>query len=112
VQRAIDLMRTGITFELEQQNRDLLEDMNRRARLQMRLQGIVQGISIAALAYYLSGLTTYLAKGLKDAGWLPHGVTADMMTAAALPLTIFASWAFMERVRRLSMKLREEEKVR
>ena len=44
VQRAIDLMRTGITFELEQQNRDLLDDMNRRARLQMRLQGIVQGI--------------------------------------------------------------------
>ncbi len=71
VERATGLMRTGITFELEQQNRDLLEDMNRRARLQMRLQGIVQGISIAALAYYLSGLTVYLATGLKDAGWLP-----------------------------------------
>ena len=112
VQRAIGLMRTGITFELEQQNRDLLEDMNRRARLQMRLQGIVQGISIAALAYYLSGLTTYLAKGLKDAGWLPKGITADMMVAAALPLTILASWAFMERVRRLSSKAREEEKVK
>ncbi|MGO8953556.1 MAG: DUF3422 family protein [Rhodomicrobium sp.] len=111
VERAIDLMRTGITFELEQQNRDLLQDMNRRARLQMRLQGIVQGISIAALAYYLSGLTVYLARGLKDAGWLPEGMTADMMAALALPLTIFASWAFMERVRRLSMKAREEEKV-
>jgi len=79
--------------------------------LQMRLQGIVQGLSTAALAYYLSGLTVYLAKGLKDAGWLPTGVTADMMAAAALPLTIFASWAFMVRVRRLSMKAREEEKV-
>jgi uncharacterized membrane-anchored protein len=112
VVRAIDLMRTGITFELEQQNRDLLDDMNRRARLQMRLQGIVQGISIAALAYYLSGLTVYLAKGLKDAGWLPAGMTADMMAGAALPITILASWAFMERVRRLSMKLREEEKVK
>ncbi|MGO9485771.1 MAG: DUF3422 family protein [Rhodomicrobium sp.] len=55
--------------------------MNRRARLQMRLQGIVQGISIAALAYYLSGLTVYLAKGLKDAGWLPAGMTADMLAA-------------------------------
>ena len=36
-------------------------------------------------------------KGLKDADWLPKGVTADMVVAAALPLTIFASWAFMER---------------
>ncbi len=112
VERAIGLMRTVITFELEQQNRDLLEDMNRRARLQMRLQGIVQGISIAALAYYLSGLTVYLAKGLKDAGWLPAGMTADMLAAAALPVTIFASWAFMERVRRLSMKARDEEKLK
>ena len=112
VERAIDLMRTGITFELEQQNRDLLQDMNRRARLQMRLQGIVQGLSTAALAYYLSGLTVYLAKGLKDAGWLPQGMTADMMAALAVPLTIFASWAFMERVRRLSMKAREEEQVK
>ncbi len=111
VERAIDLLRTGITFELEQQNRDLLQDMNRRARLQMRLQGIVQGISIAALAYYLSGLTVYLAKGLKDAGWLPKDVTADMVAALALPITILASWAFMERVRRLSMKAREEEMV-
>jgi uncharacterized membrane-anchored protein len=111
VVRAIDLMRTGITFELEQQNRDLLQDMNRRARLQMRLQGIVQGLSTAALAYYLSGLTVYLAKGLKDAGWLPNGMTADMMAALALPVTIFASWFFMERVRRLSLKAREEEQV-
>jgi uncharacterized membrane-anchored protein len=111
VERAIDLMRTGITFELEQQNRDLLEDMNRRARLQMRLQGIVQGISIAAMAWYLSGLTTYLARGLKDAGWLPAGMTAEMLVAAAVPFTILASWAFMARVRRLSMKMRQEEKV-
>ncbi len=111
VERAIDLMRTGITFELEQQNRDLLQDMNRRARLQMRLQGIVQGLSTAALAYYLSGLSVYLAKGLKDAGWLPPAMTADMMAALCLPVTIFASWMFMERVRRLSTKAREEEQV-
>ncbi len=111
VVRAIDLMRTGITFEPEQQNRDLLQDMNRRARLQLRLQGFIQGLSTAALAYYLSGLTVYLAKGMRDAGWLPKDVTADMFVAMALPLTIFASWSFMERVRRLTMKAREEEKV-
>jgi uncharacterized membrane-anchored protein len=111
VAHAIDLMRTGITFELEQQNRDLLQDMNRRARLQLRLQGFVQGLSTAALAYYLSGLTVYLAKGMKDAGWLPKNVTADMFVAMALPLTILASWSFMERVRRLTMKARKEENV-
>jgi uncharacterized membrane-anchored protein len=112
VERATDLMRTGITFELEQQNRDLLDDMNRRARLQMRLQRTVTGISIAALTYYLSGLSVYVAKGLKDAGLLPNDVTAEMIGALAVPLLILASWAFMERVRRLSMKAQEEEQVK
>ncbi len=112
VERATDLMRTGITFELEQQNRDLLDDMNRRARLQLRLQRTVTGLSIAALTYYLSGLTVYVAKGVKDEGWLPKDVTAEMVGALAVPLLILASWAFMERVRRLSMKAQEEEQVK
>ena len=111
LERAINLMRTGITFELERQNRDLLHDMNRRARLQMRLQRIVQGISVAALAYYLLGLTAFVAKGAMDAGWLPVGVTAEEMTALSLPLVLLASWLFMARVQRLSLKAAKEEQV-
>jgi uncharacterized membrane-anchored protein len=111
LERAINLMRTGITFELERQNRDLLHDMNRRARLQMRLQRIVQGISVAALAYYLLGVTAFVAKGAMDAGWLPAGVTAEEMTALSLPLVLLASWLFMARVQRLSLKAAKEEQV-
>ena len=87
--------------------------MNRRARLQMRLQRIVQGLSIAALAYYLSGLIVYLSRRApKDAGWLPSGVTAEEMTALSLPLTVLlASWLFMARVQRLSLKAAKEEQV-
>jgi uncharacterized membrane-anchored protein len=111
VERAIDLMRTGITFELEQQNRDLLDDMNRRARLQMRLQRLVGGLSIAALSYYAAGLVLYLFKGAKDAGLLPSNVTGEEAGALALPLVIFGAWAFWQRVKRLSAKAQEEEKV-
>jgi uncharacterized membrane-anchored protein len=111
IERAIDLMRTGITFELERQNRDLLDDMNRRAKLQLRLNRIVQGISIAALTYYLSGLFVFIAKGLKDAGLLPWGISAEEATALAVPFTVLASWLFMERVRRLSQLAAKEEKV-
>lgn len=62
-------------------------------------------------SYHLVGLSVYLAKGFKDAGWLPADLTADEVGALALPLMVFASWAFMERVRRLSMKAQAEEKV-
>lgn len=111
VERAITLMRTGLTFELERQNRDLLEDMNRRARLQLRLQRIVQGISTAALTYYLLGLSAFLAKGVEDAGWLPSAMTAEEVTALSLPVAFFASWLFMERLRHLSKKAAAEEQV-
>jgi uncharacterized membrane-anchored protein len=111
VERAINLMRTGITFELERQNGDLLHDMNRRARLQMRLQRIVQGLSVAALAYYLLGLTAFVAKGVKDAGWLPADLSAEETTALSVPLVFLASWLFMARVQRLSRKAAKEEQV-
>jgi len=111
IERATDLMRTGITFEMERQNRDLLDDMNRRAKLQLRLNRIVQGISIAALAYYISGLFVFVAKGLKDAGLIPFGLSAEEATALGLPLAIGASWLFMERVRRLSQLAAKEEQV-
>ncbi|BBU61154.1 hypothetical protein MSC49_10890 [Methylosinus sp. C49] len=111
VERATDLMRTGITFEMEQQNRDLLDDMNRRARLQMRLQKLVGGLSIAALSYYVAGLSLYFFKGLKDAGALPFGFTGEEAAAAAMPFVIFGAWSFWQRVKRLSAKAQEEEKV-
>lgn len=83
--------------------------MNQRARQQARLQRTVQGLSIAALSYYLSGLVTYLAKGAKDAGFLPEGVTAEMVAAASIPFMVYFAWAFMERVRRLSGAAPEQD---
>ena len=106
VARPADLLRAGIQLEVEQQNRDLLKDMNRRAELQLRLQRTVQGLSIAALSYYLGGLVMYLAHGAEDAALLPHGVTAGIVAAAALPFVVFAAWLFMERVRRASFRAR------
>ena len=49
--RTANLLRTRIDVELERQNRNLLQSMNRRARLQLRLQQTVEGLSIAAVSY-------------------------------------------------------------
>lgn len=111
VEQATNLMRTGITLEMERQNGALLEDMNRRTRLQMRLNRMVQGISIAALAYYLVGLFAYLSKGLKDYDLLPREISAELASALALPIALIFAWAFMARVQFLSRRAAKEEKV-
>ncbi|WP_332454940.1 DUF3422 family protein [Oleiphilus messinensis] len=47
-------------MELERQNRDLLASMDKRAKLQLRLQQTVEGLSVAAVSCLLS----YLLKGV------------------------------------------------
>lgn len=109
VARTTNLMRTGITLEMERQNGALLDDMVRRTRLQMRLNRMVQGISVAGLAYYLVGLFAFIAKGAKEAGALPEAISADMAGAIFVPFALLISWAFMARVRVLSIRAAKEE---
>jgi len=111
VERATNMMRTGVTLEMERQNSALLDDMNRRNRLQMRLNRMVQGISLAGLAYYLTGIFSYLAKGMKELGLLPKEISAETASAFALPVALLCAWAFMARVKVLSRRAMEEEQI-
>ncbi len=104
--RTSDLLRTGIQFELEHQNRDLLQSMNKRASLQLRLQQTVEGLSVAAISYYVVGLITYVAKGAKDLALLPKIVTPEVVTAASVPLVVLVIYLAM---RRLHHKLSHED---
>jgi uncharacterized membrane-anchored protein len=89
-------MRTRITTALERQNSELLASMNRRARLQLRLQETVEGLSIAAISYYAVGLIGYLAKAAK-ARDLP--VDPALITGASVPLVIGVLWMMLRRLR-------------
>ena len=61
--RAANLLRTRVDVELEQQNRDLLKSMNERTRLQLRLQTTVEGLSVAAVSYYVVGAVRLSGEG-------------------------------------------------
>ncbi|MCB8838435.1 DUF3422 family protein [Aurantimonas sp. VKM B-3413] len=95
--RAANLLRTRIDVELEHQNRDLLASMDRRARLQLRLQQTVEGLSVAAIGYYVVGLFGYVAKGLEHEG-LP--VSSTMLTALFVPVALVGVWWVVERIRK------------
>jgi uncharacterized membrane-anchored protein len=95
--RATQLLRTWVDVEVEKQNRDLLASMNNRARLQLRLQQTVEGLSVAAVSYYVVGLIGYLAKGASVFG---HAVAPELVTAASVPVAVVAVWWLVRRVRR------------
>lgn len=55
--RSTELLRTRINLTLEQQNQQLLASMDQRAKLQLRMQQMVEGLSLVAISYYALQLT-------------------------------------------------------
>jgi uncharacterized membrane-anchored protein len=105
VARASELLRTRVDIALEGQNRDLLRSMNRRAKLQLLLQETVEGLSVAAITYYVLGLVAYLAKGAH--GFFPN-LDVDLVPALTLPVALALVWWGVRRVRRRVTRRGEE----
>jgi uncharacterized membrane-anchored protein len=95
--RATQLLRTRVDVEQEQQNQELLKSMNERTRLQLRLQQTVEGLSVAAVSYYLVGLIYYALQGLQKVG-----IVRDAQVGAALmvPLVVLFVWFMVRRLKR------------
>jgi uncharacterized membrane-anchored protein len=97
VARASQLLRTRVDIAQERQNQDLLASMDRRAKLQLRLQQTVEGLSVAAITYYAAGLVGYLAKAGTSLG-LP--LDADVAVGVSIPLIAIVLWMGLRRLRR------------
>lgn len=61
--RLASLLRARIETRIENQNAALLRSMERSSQMQLRLQQLVEGLSVVALSYYLIGLLGYVLKG-------------------------------------------------
>ncbi len=97
IARAANLLRTRVDVALEQQNRDLLRSMDRRADLQLRLQETVEGLSVVVLSYYLVGLVSYATKALSKLGL---AVNSDLAAGLAIPVVMAVVGLGIRRLRR------------
>lgn len=84
-----DLLRTRVSIVQEQQNRKILQSMNARAGQQLRLQQAVEGLSVVAISYYVTGLVHYVGKGLKAMD-LP--INPDILAGLSLPVIAGVVW--------------------
>lgn len=62
--RAVDLLRTRVSLAQERDTTRLLEGMNQTARSQLKLQHAVEGLSVAAISYYVLALTGVALKAM------------------------------------------------
>lgn len=94
--RAAELLRTQVDVDRSAQNQRLLESMDRRADLQLRLQKTVEGLSVVAISYYAVSLVSYAAYPLAD----PLGVSKGILTAILTPVVVLVVWLLVHRIRK------------
>jgi uncharacterized membrane-anchored protein len=97
VGRATRLLATRVDLTRERQNQALLASMNSRARLQLRLQSTVEGLSVAAVTYYVSALVGHAAEALRTEG-VP--VEPDLAIGISIPIVALVAWFGINHIRR------------
>ena len=92
IARASSLLRTRVDLTIEQQNQQLLSAINQRGEVQLRLQQMVEGVSIAAMAYYLMGLLDYMLDAVNISGFHLNKV---LVKGFAVPILLCLTWLLL-----------------
>jgi uncharacterized membrane-anchored protein len=96
-ERAGNLLRTRVDIALEAQNQKLLQSMEKRARQQLMLQETVEGLSVAAISYYIIGIVEKL---LDSAASLAPVLASKPVELLSIPAIIAVVWYAVRRLRR------------
>lgn len=95
--RAGELLSTRVDLTLEEQNQRLLGSMNKRSKMQLRLQQTVEGLSVAAISYYMVGLLKYLLAPLYKS---VDPYVAAVVTAFSVPVVVTGVWLLTKHVKK------------
>lgn len=77
------LLLTRIDVRRKQQNQDILESLNRRSQMQLRLQQAIEMLSVAAVTYAAVSLLGLALNGLKSIG---IHINAELVMLLAIPV--------------------------
>ena len=95
VSRASALLRTRVEIAAEAHNRQLLEKLTRGQELQLRLQATVEGLSIAAITYYVVSLALFVGKAIQAYG---ININPELLAGLCTPVVLFFSWRTIQHI--------------
>jgi len=96
ISRAAQLLQTRSEVERERQNQSLLASLDRRQGMQLRLQEMVEGLSVIAMTYYGVGLAAYALKPMAKA----LNMNESWLVVAAVPAVALLVMLNLRRLRR------------
>ncbi|WP_443969830.1 DUF3422 domain-containing protein [Sphingobium sp. CR28] len=95
------LLRTRLDLALAEQNNALLRSLDQRGQAQLRLQQTVEGLSVAAISYYVLALVGYMLEALHLVS-LP--ASSEIIHALLVPVIVFLVWSIARRHRRAALE--------
>lgn len=98
VSNASQLLRTKVDIIIERQNQGLLSSMALRAKMQLRMQEMVEGISMVAITYYAASLIGKIAEAAHNLGW--H-VNPELVEGLSIPFILVIIAISSKRIHRI-----------
>lgn len=95
------LLRTRIETRIENQNARVLGALNRSANMQLRLQHLVEGLSVVAISYYSVSLLRFF---LVELGARALSRFAHPIKAAAVPIVVGLVFVGLRHLRRRALR--------
>ena len=98
VSNASQLLRTKVDIIIERQNHALLTSMAIRAKMQLRMQQMVEGISMVAITYYAASLIEKIAEALHAIG-LP--INVELVEGISIPFILVIIVISIKRIHKI-----------
>lgn len=101
IDRAAGMLRTHVDMDSQRQSKALLVSMNQRAKVQLRLQETVEGLSVVAISYYSIGIASTGFKAVKAAG---YDINVGLATGISAPIILAGAFLLIRFIRRSVLK--------
>ena len=98
VSNASQLLRTRVDIVIERQNQGLLSSMNLRAKMQLRMQQMVEGISMVAITYYAASIVGKFAEALHAYG---IKINPELVEGVSIPFILIIIALNTQRIHRI-----------
>lgn len=107
IRTRVNLIQQEQTLVLESQNLQLLSNVDRTTKSQAILQHTVEGLSIIVIAYYLSGLGSYVIKAMEELGWIRNSA---VWMGLFVPASVAVSFLLIYVGRRVIRRMMDTER--
>ena len=98
ISNAGQLLRTRVDITIERQNQALLTSMDLRAKMQLRLQETVEGLSIVAITSYVVSLMGSITKAANTSEWV--NLNPTLTTGLSIPVVLLIVALGVRRIHR------------